>query len=54
MNVASFTFGRANLQPMDYSMVVQGGEKGFAAVVRGSYNLYNPGGEPTGYTDGTL
>ncbi|KAH7402739.1 hypothetical protein BKA66DRAFT_564639 [Pyrenochaeta sp. MPI-SDFR-AT-0127] len=50
----AFTFGRANLQPMDYSMVVKGGDKGFAAVVRGSYNLYNPGGEPTGYTDGLL
>ncbi|CAN9426199.1 unnamed protein product [Alternaria alternata] len=48
----TFTFGRADLQPMDYSMVVQGGHDGFAAVVRGSYNIYDPSGGPTGYTDG--
>jgi hypothetical protein len=37
---------------MDYSMVVQEGDEDFAAVVRGSYNIYDPSGGPTGYTDG--
>ena len=49
---ATFTFGRADLSPMDYSMIVKGGKEGFASVVRGSYNIYDPSGEPTGYTDG--
>lgn len=37
---------------MDFSLVVTGGETGFAAVVRGSYDLYNPTGDPQGYLDG--
>ncbi|KAF9878639.1 hypothetical protein CkaCkLH20_04131 [Colletotrichum karsti] len=49
-----WTFGRANLAPMDFSIVVGGGANGFAAVTRGSYNLYNPAGEPQGYLDGLL
>ncbi|KAK1673621.1 hypothetical protein BDP55DRAFT_555965 [Colletotrichum godetiae] len=51
-----WTFGRANLAPMDFSIVVEGGEnqRGYAAVTRGSYNLYNPTGEPQGYVDGLL
>ncbi|KXH33025.1 hypothetical protein CSIM01_05160 [Colletotrichum simmondsii] len=49
-----WTFGRANLAPMDFSIVAEGGENGYAAVTRGSYNLYNPSGEPQGYLDGLL
>ncbi|KAK1710317.1 uncharacterized protein BDZ83DRAFT_724054 [Colletotrichum acutatum] len=49
-----WTFGRANLAPMDFSIVAEGGENGYAAVTRGSYNLYNPSGEPEGYLDGLL
>ncbi|KAJ0368465.1 hypothetical protein COL26b_010884 [Colletotrichum chrysophilum] len=49
-----WTFGRANLSPMDFSLIVNGGETGFAAVVRGSYDLYNPTGDPQGYLDGLL
>ncbi|KAJ0344348.1 hypothetical protein COL154_010862 [Colletotrichum chrysophilum] len=39
---------------MDFSLIVNGGETGFAAVVRGSYDLYNPTGDPQGYLDGLL
>ncbi|KAH9225404.1 hypothetical protein K456DRAFT_1731948 [Colletotrichum gloeosporioides 23] len=49
-----WTFGRANLSPMDFSLIVNGGETGFAAVVKGSYDLYNPTGDPQGYLDGLL
>ncbi|KAL0930640.1 metallo-beta-lactamase superfamily protein [Colletotrichum truncatum] len=49
-----WTFGRANLAPMDFSLLVEGGDDGFAAVVRGSYDLYSPGGQPQGYLDGLL
>ncbi|KAH7141949.1 hypothetical protein EDB81DRAFT_899393 [Dactylonectria macrodidyma] len=51
---ATWTFGRASLEPMDFSLLIEGGDEGFAAVVEGSYNLYNPGGEPAGYVDGLL
>ncbi|KAJ0332927.1 hypothetical protein COL5a_001655 [Colletotrichum fioriniae] len=36
---------------MDFSIVAEGGGNGYAAVTRGSYNLYNPSGEPQGYLD---
>ncbi|EXF77874.1 hypothetical protein CFIO01_04128 [Colletotrichum fioriniae PJ7] len=49
-----WTFGRANLAPMDFSIIAEGGGNGYAAVTRGSYNLYNPSGEPQGYLDGLL
>ncbi|KAH6949729.1 hypothetical protein BKA56DRAFT_738823 [Ilyonectria sp. MPI-CAGE-AT-0026] len=45
-----WTFARASLEPMDFSLLVDGGDEGFAAV-EGSYDVYNPGGEPTGYVD---
>ncbi|KAF5026944.1 hypothetical protein F66182_974 [Fusarium sp. NRRL 66182] len=48
----NFSFGRASLDPMDFSLLIEGGDDGFAAVVQGSYDMYNPGGEPSGYTDG--
>jgi hypothetical protein len=37
---------------MDYSVVVQDGDYGFAAVTRGSYSLFDPAGTPEGYLDG--
>ncbi|KAH6949740.1 hypothetical protein BKA56DRAFT_506653, partial [Ilyonectria sp. MPI-CAGE-AT-0026] len=45
---------RASLQPMEFSLLIEGGDAAHAAVVRGSYDYYNPGGEPTGYVDGLL
>ncbi|KAI4681600.1 hypothetical protein J4E81_009960 [Alternaria sp. BMP 2799] len=47
-------FARPELEPMDYSVVVQGGDDGFAAVVRGSYALFDPTAAPEGYLDGYL
>ena len=38
---------------MDYSVVVQGGDDAFAAVVSGSYSLFDPTAAPEGYLDGT-
>ncbi|KAH8654373.1 hypothetical protein BGZ61DRAFT_373521, partial [Ilyonectria robusta] len=49
---AVWAFARPLLEPFDFSLVVRGGEEGFAAVVEGSYNLYAPGAPPSGYTDG--
>lgn len=45
-------FARPELEPMDYSVVVQGGDDAFAAVVRGSYALFDPTAAPEGYLDG--
>ncbi|KAF5026951.1 hypothetical protein F66182_981 [Fusarium sp. NRRL 66182] len=50
----NFLFGRPNLEPMDFSMVVQDGDDGFAAVVEGSDLLFAPGAPPGGYKDGYL
>ncbi|KAI4923034.1 uncharacterized protein J4E92_007785 [Alternaria infectoria] len=47
-------FARPELEPMDYSVVVQGGDDAFAAVVRGSYALFDPTAAPEGYLDGYL
>ena len=46
-------FARPELEPMDYSVVVQGGDDGSAAVVRGSFALFDPTAAPEGYLDGT-
>lgn len=37
---------------MQYSLVVEGGDSGFAANVQGSYNLFDPNAPPSGYLDG--
>ncbi|CAN9433575.1 unnamed protein product [Alternaria alternata] len=49
-----WVFARPALEPMDYSVVVQDGEDGSAAVIRGSYSLFEPSGAPEGYLDGYL
>ncbi|KAH6866456.1 hypothetical protein BKA58DRAFT_412605 [Alternaria rosae] len=46
-------FARPELDPMDYSVVVQGGDDAFTAVVRGSYSLFDPTATPEGYLDVT-
>ncbi|KAF5018931.1 hypothetical protein F66182_9073 [Fusarium sp. NRRL 66182] len=43
-----WSFARPDLQPMEYSLVVQGGDDGFAAVVEGSYSIIDPNAEPAG------
>ncbi|RSL96332.1 hypothetical protein CDV31_013510 [Fusarium ambrosium] len=49
----TLAFARANLEPMEYSLVIQGGELGFAANVAGSYSVFDPTAPPSGYQDGT-
>lgn len=52
VSLAPFLFGRPNLEPVDFSLVVQGGHDGFAATVEGSDLLFAPGAPPQGYKDG--
>ncbi|KAH9873442.1 hypothetical protein IAQ61_004065 [Plenodomus lingam] len=47
-------FARPNLEPMDYSIVVRGGNNGFAAVVNGSYSVFAPTAPPEGLLDGYI
>ncbi|RKK33620.1 hypothetical protein BFJ68_g1372 [Fusarium oxysporum] len=47
-----WVFARPSLQPMNYSLLVQGGEDGYAAVVSGSYNIFDPDAPLSGYLDG--
>ncbi|EEY19618.1 conserved hypothetical protein [Verticillium alfalfae VaMs.102] len=47
-------FARAALQPMDFTLVVHGGNQGFASVVEGSASLFAPGAPASGFTDGLL
>ncbi|KAF5264657.1 hypothetical protein FOXYS1_4556 [Fusarium oxysporum] len=49
-----WVFARPSLQPMNYSLLVQGGEDGYAAVVSGSYNIFDPDAPLSGYLDGLL
>ncbi|KAL2681191.1 hypothetical protein Neosp_008798 [[Neocosmospora] mangrovei] len=51
---AFYYFARPRLDPIDYSLVVQGGENGFAANVEGSSVLFAPTAPPSGYADGLL
>ena len=51
--IALWMFARQELDPMDYSVVIQGGDDAFAAVVMGSYSLFDPTAAPEGYLDGT-
>ncbi|KAH6952529.1 hypothetical protein BKA56DRAFT_504985 [Ilyonectria sp. MPI-CAGE-AT-0026] len=51
---AYWTFARPTLQPVDFSLVVHGGDDGFAAVVNGSFSMFAPDAPPSGYTDGFL
>ncbi|KAM0321460.1 hypothetical protein ACHAQA_010107 [Verticillium albo-atrum] len=39
---------------MDFTLVVHGGDEGFAAVVDGSSSLFAPGAPASGFTDGLL
>jgi hypothetical protein len=47
-----WTFARPTLQPINFSLLVHGGDDGFAAVVNGSFSLFAPGAPPSGYVDG--
>ncbi|KUL83281.1 hypothetical protein ZTR_09152 [Talaromyces verruculosus] len=49
-----FLLARPLLDSFGYSLVLQGGEKGYAAVVQGNMNLFEPDAPPEGYTDGML
>ncbi|KAH9866215.1 hypothetical protein J1614_008781, partial [Plenodomus biglobosus] len=51
---ALWLFGRPNLEPMEYSLVIKGGNNGSAAVVEGSYAIFELNGPPQGYLDGYL
>ncbi|UPK92077.1 hypothetical protein LCI18_003012 [Fusarium solani-melongenae] len=51
---AFYYFARPRLDPIEYSIVVQGGERGFAATVEGSSVLFAPTAPPSGYADGLL
>lgn len=46
-----FLLARPALDPFKYSLAVQGGEKGYAAVVDGTMNLFVPNSPPQGYID---
>ncbi|KAF5554615.1 metallo-beta-lactamase superfamily [Fusarium mexicanum] len=49
-----FLLARPALDPFKYSLAVQGGDKGYAAVVDGTMNLFVPNSPPQGYIDGLL
>ncbi|KAH7159271.1 hypothetical protein DER46DRAFT_508618 [Fusarium sp. MPI-SDFR-AT-0072] len=49
-----FLLARPGLDPFKYSLVVQGGKEGYAAVVEGTINLFEPDAPPGGYLDGLL
>ncbi|KAH7384600.1 hypothetical protein BKA66DRAFT_462501 [Pyrenochaeta sp. MPI-SDFR-AT-0127] len=51
---AYWLFARPNLEPVDYSLVLEGGNEGFAAIVEGSYSIWLPETPPQGYLDGLL
>ncbi|KAH7116419.1 hypothetical protein EDB81DRAFT_668834 [Dactylonectria macrodidyma] len=50
---ATWTFSRPTLEPMDFSHLVEGGDDGFAARLRGSSLVFDPA-QPEGYMDGLL
>ena len=45
-------WGKGSLSPIDYSLVVKGGEDGFACYVKGNNLIYMPSDYVAGYTDG--
>ncbi|KAG7424614.1 hypothetical protein Forpi1262_v014442 [Fusarium oxysporum f. sp. raphani] len=47
-----FLLARPALDPFKYSLVLQGGKKGYVAVVEGTMNLFEPDAPPGGYIDG--
>ena len=47
-----FLLARPGLDPFKYSLVLQGGKEGYAAVVEGTMNLFEPDAPPGGYLDG--
>uniref|UniRef100_A0A0D2XT17 Uncharacterized protein n=1 Tax=Fusarium oxysporum (strain Fo5176) TaxID=660025 RepID=A0A0D2XT17_FUSOF len=47
-----FLLARPALDPFHYSLVLQGGKKGYAAIVEGTMNLFEPDAPPEGYVDG--
>ncbi|KAJ9419518.1 hypothetical protein FOXG_07119 [Fusarium oxysporum f. sp. lycopersici 4287] len=49
-----FLLARPALDPFHYSLVLQGGKKGYAAIVEGTMNLFEPDAPPEGYVDGLL
>ncbi|KAI8669619.1 hypothetical protein NCS57_00777200 [Fusarium keratoplasticum] len=51
---ANFLWARPNLEPVNFSLVVQDGGDGFAATVEGSDLLLAPSAPPPGYKDGLL
>ncbi|KAH7265979.1 hypothetical protein NW759_008042 [Fusarium solani] len=51
---ANFLWARPNLEPVNFSLVVQDGGDGFAATVEGSDLLLAPSAPPSGYKDGLL
>ncbi|KAH6638391.1 hypothetical protein C7974DRAFT_451764 [Boeremia exigua] len=49
-----WVFARPGLEPMDYSVVVEDCDQGFAAVTKGSYSVFEPEAAPEGFLDGFL
>ncbi|PVH69972.1 hypothetical protein DL98DRAFT_621263 [Cadophora sp. DSE1049] len=45
-------FARPNFDPVNFTMVLQGGSEGFAALIGGSNNIWAPDLPPLGYLDG--
>lgn len=44
-----FIYGRPDVEPLDLSLVVQGGDDAFGAAVEGSYYIFPPGAPSQGY-----
>lgn len=44
-------FGRAQLQPMNVSLVVRGGPQGYGCYVKGNEGIYQDPAQLGGYTD---
>ncbi|KPM43977.1 hypothetical protein AK830_g2647 [Neonectria ditissima] len=49
-----WVWGSPTLDPFDFSLVVQGGDDGFACYLRGNNQIWLPSDLPSGYTDAAL
>ncbi|KAK6216994.1 hypothetical protein QIS74_07108 [Colletotrichum tabaci] len=47
-------FSRPNLDHVGFTIIIQGGDDGFAAVTEGNRNMFDPSAGPQGYVDGVL
>ncbi|KFA51015.1 hypothetical protein S40293_09923 [Stachybotrys chartarum IBT 40293] len=49
-----FVFARPDVPPRDFSLVVHGGDSGFACFVQGNYLIFRPAEDVAGYLDSAI